>query len=131
MIDDAAQEFPRFDERRCGRSYRYAYTLALGSEGPNALLNGSQLYKHDLEDGTREVHDFGIGRVPGEFVFVPRDDDAGESDGWLMGYVINIDSNTTDLVILNADDFSGEAQAVMSIPQRIPPGFHGNWLPDV
>ena len=131
MIDDAPQEFPRFDERLCGQSYRYAYTLALGAGGPSALLNGSQLYKHDLESGAREVHDFGAGQVPGEFVFVPRHADAAENDGWLMGYVINVAADTTDLVILNADDFTGKPQAVVSIPQRIPPGFHGNWIPDV
>ena len=131
MIDDAAQEFPRFDERRCGKSYRYAYTLALGQGGPNALLNGSQLYKHDLESGSRQVRDFGAGYVPAEFVFVPRHENASESEGWLIGYVINSETDTTDLVILNADDFNGEPQAVVHIPQRIPPGFHGNWIPDV
>lgn len=130
LIDQAAQEFPRFDERRCGRAYRYAYTLALGDDGPNALLNATKLYKHDLETGRREVHDFGSGRVPGEFVFVPRSTGAAEDAGWLMGYVINPAANETELVILNADDFSGEAQAVITIPQRIPPGFHGNWIAD-
>ena len=131
VLDRAAQEFPRFDERRCGRPYRYAYTLALGDDGPHTLLNASQLYKHDLETGKREVHDFGAGRVPGEFVFVPRSPDAAESDGWLLGYVIDPAADRTDLVILRADDFTGEPQAVITIPQRIPPGFHGNWIPDL
>ena len=131
MLDEAPQEFPRFDERRCTQSYRYAYTLALGAGGPNALLNGSQLYKHDMETGKREIRDFGAGCVPGEFVFVPRSPEADESNGWLMGYVIDADAKTSEFVILNADDFSGEPQAVITIPQRIPPGFHGNWIPDV
>ena len=30
----------------------------------------------------------------------------------------------------NARNFAGPAQATITIPQRIPPGFHGNWLPD-
>lgn len=131
VIDTASQEFPRFDERRCGRPYRYAYAVGLGEDGPNALLNASKIFRHDLESGAREERDFGPGRVPGEFVFVPRAADAPESDGWLMGYVTDPAADETRLVILRADDFCGEPQAVITIPQRIPPGFHGNWIPDV
>ena len=28
VIDDEGQEFPRIDERRTGKAYRYAYTMA-------------------------------------------------------------------------------------------------------
>jgi carotenoid cleavage dioxygenase len=34
------------------------------------------------------------------------------------------------LHILNADDLEGEAQAVIELPQRVPAGFHGNWVAD-
>jgi 8'-apo-carotenoid 13,14-cleaving dioxygenase len=34
------------------------------------------------------------------------------------------------LHILNAEDVEGEAQAVIDLPQRVPAGFHGNWVPD-
>jgi NADPH-dependent 2,4-dienoyl-CoA reductase/sulfur reductase-like enzyme len=33
-----------------------------------------------------------------------------------------------DLVILNAQDFTGSPAASITIPHRIPPGFHGNWV---
>ena len=85
-------------------------------------------FKHDLESGTREVHDFGAGHVPGEFVFVPRAHAKAEDDGWLMGYVVNTAAETTDLVVLDAQNFAGTPQAVVHIPHRIPPGFHGNWV---
>ncbi|MFC5796823.1 carotenoid oxygenase family protein [Sphingopyxis terrae] len=32
--------------------------------------------------------------------------------------------------MLNADDFTGAPQAVIHLPHRIPPGFHGNWVAD-
>lgn len=125
VIDAQSQEFPRPDERFIGKHYRYAFTMALrGFDG-----NGdTRLIKHDLVAGTREIHDFGLGRHPGEFAFIPRADDAPEGDGWLMGYVVNMNDDTTDLVILDATNFSGEPQAVIHIPHRIPPGFHGNWV---
>lgn len=129
IIDEAPQEFPRPDERRIGQPYRYAYTVALPAHGDPGFLGDPRLFKHDLGTGTRQVHNFGPGRMPGEFVFVPAHESAGEDEGWLIGYVIDIASDTTDLVILNAQDFTGPPVASISLPHRIPPGFHGNWIP--
>jgi 8'-apo-carotenoid 13,14-cleaving dioxygenase len=127
VVDASAQEFPRPDERRFGLPYRYAYAIAI-QDGTTAFGTGTCLYKHDLEAGTRESHQFGAGRHPGEFVFVPRAQDSAEDEGWLVGLVINLESETTDLVIIDARDFEGEPVASVRIPHRVPPGFHGNWL---
>ena len=128
VIDPSPQEFPRPNEALTGRPYRYAYTLALPEGGNPAFLDAPQLYKHDLQAGTRQVHDFGAGQVAGEFVFVSRAGAAAEDDGWLMGFVIDKDRDTTDLVILDAARFEAPPQARITIPHRIPPGFHGNWI---
>jgi carotenoid cleavage dioxygenase len=127
VLDPDPQEFPRPDERRFGRPYRYAWCMALPVR--EEFVGATRLYKHDLETGTRQVHDFGAKRYPGEFVFVPAHADAAEDEGWLIGLVIDLNDETTELVILNADDFESEAQARVKIPHRIPPGFHGNWVP--
>ncbi len=125
IIDVQSQEFPRPDERFISKPYRYAFCIALkGFEGDG----DTRLFKHDLHAGTRETHDFGRGRHPGEFVFIPRAADAAEGDGWLMGYVIDRNTETTDLVILDATDFESAPVATIQIPHRIPPGFHGNWV---
>lgn len=128
VIDADSQEFPRPNELLIGKPYRYAYTMALPKGGDPSFLANTRLYKHDLETGLRETHEFGTDNVPGEFVFVPRPNATAEDDGWLMGYVVNVATDTTEFVILNAADFSGEPQAVVHIPHRIPPGFHGNWV---
>lgn len=129
VIDAAPQEFPRPDERLTGKPYRYAYTMALPEDRDPAFLGDSRLYKHDLEKRTREVHDFGQGKMPGEFVFVPANATSGEDEGWLLGFVIDTNTETTDFVILNARDFAGAPVATVTIPHRIPPGFHGNFIP--
>ncbi len=126
-IDASPQEFPRPDERFFGQPYRYAWSLGL--PGQDAFLGEAPIYRHDLQTGTRQAHDFGPGKVPGEFVFVPRSADAPEGDGWVMGYVIDAANETTDLVILDASDMNLPPVAAIHIPHRIPPGFHGNWLP--
>jgi 8'-apo-carotenoid 13,14-cleaving dioxygenase len=128
VIDNESQEFPRPDERFIGKSYRYAFTTALPKDHLFQHGADTRLFRHDLAEGTRQVHDFGPHRHPGEFVFVPRSDDAAEGDGWLMGLVINLANETTDYVILDALNFEGDAVAVVHIPHRIPPGFHGNWV---
>lgn len=128
VVDAAPQEFPRIDERRTGLPYRFAYTVALPDEDNPAFVEAQRLYKHDLAAGTRQVHDFGAGQVPGEFVFVPRNSAAAEDDGWLMGFVIDTARATTDLVILDAARFEQAPQARITIPHRVPPGFHGNWI---
>ena len=122
------QEFPRIDERHTGQPHRYVYALALPAERGEQFMLSSVLYRHDLETGTSQVHDFGPGHRPGEFVFTPRTPDAAEGDGWLIGLVIDMGAQTTDLVILDATDFEGPPVARVHLPHRVPPGFHGNWI---
>ena len=129
-LDSAPQEFPRVDERIFGQPYRYAWSMGLPTREVPGLLAEAPVYRHDLSAGTRTKHDFGPGRIPGEFVFVPRSAAAPEGEGWLMGYVIDTTRDTTDLVILDATDMAADPVAMVHIPHRIPPGFHGNWLPD-
>jgi carotenoid cleavage dioxygenase-like enzyme len=130
VIDATPQEFPRIDERRFGQSYRYAYTVSVPPDGNPQLAGATRLYKHDLETGSRRMHEFGDDHLPGEFVFVPATADAEEDEGWLVGFVINMADETTDFTILDARSFEAAPIATVRLPHRIPPGFHGNWFPD-
>ena len=128
-LDPAPQEFPRPDERFFGQPYRYAWSMALPDGGDPAFVNETKIIAHDLETGGKQVRDFGPGRFPGEFVFVPRSDDAPEGEGWLMGLVIDTVREATELVILDTHAFTGKPVATVHVPHRVPPGFHGNWIP--
>jgi len=61
-------------------------------------------------------------------VFLPARAKADEDEGWLIGFVIDEPSDTTDLVILDAHAFQGAPVATIRLPHHIPPGFHGNWI---
>ncbi|MEP2101550.1 MAG: carotenoid oxygenase family protein [Parasphingorhabdus sp.] len=128
ILNDRAQEFPRYDERLSTSDYRYIYSIALAGEPDQLDMAGNELFKHDLKTGEAAVRHFGDNRHPGEFVFVPRSADSAEDDGWLIGLVIDMNNETTELQILKANDFNGDPQAVIHVPHRIPPGFHGNWI---
>lgn len=123
-ISDRGHEFPRHDERRIGKMIRYGYTGGLADK-----LGIGPIYKHDLVKGTTEAHDEGAGRMFLEPVFVPRSADADEDDGWVLAYVYDAKSDTSDVVILAAQDFTAGPVATIHLPQRVPFGFHGNWVP--
>ncbi len=129
VIDATPQEFPRIDERRFGQSYRFVYTVSVSPDGNPQLAGATKLYKHDLETGTRLMHEFGDDHLPGEFVFVPATGDADEDEGWLVGFVINMADESTEFVMLDARSFEAAPVATVRLPHRIPPGFHGNWFP--
>ena len=131
VVDASPQEFPRPDERLLGQPYRYAYSAGLQPDGAGEFVGASHLIRHDLHTGARDLHDFGPGCHVGEFVFEPKHAGAGETAGWLMGLVVNAATQTTDFVILDADNFGGPPQAVVTLPHRVPAGFHGNWVPTV
>jgi carotenoid cleavage dioxygenase-like enzyme len=124
-LDDHSVELPRMDERRLGQPHRYGYAMAIG-EG---FLSGPAV-KYDLQTGATEVHDHGPGRATLEGVFVPRADGAGEDEGWHLAYVYDATTDTSDVVILAADDFTGDPVSTIHLPTRVPFGFHGNWVPD-
>lgn len=125
-LDPTGQEFPRPDERYFTRPYRYVWSMGLPADGDLEFVAAQPLYRHDLATGERIERNFGEGRIPGEFVFVPRNDAAAEGDGWVIGYVIDRIEHTTALEILDAT--SMESIASVQIPHIIPPGFHGNWI---
>jgi len=127
-LDAAAQEFPRPDERFFGQPYRYAWTMALPADPADRFVGATALYMHDVVAGTRAVHDFGPRRHPGEFVFVPETPDAPEGEGWLIGFVVDLNDDSTDLVVIDARRFAEAPVASIRLPHRVPPGFHGNWI---
>jgi carotenoid cleavage dioxygenase len=116
QLDDLGVEFPRIDDRLAGLNARYSVAV-----GDNSWV------RYDLTTGAAQRHELGSGG-PGEAVFVPGTGPADESNGWYLGYVYDPERNGSDLVILDAADFSGEPVARIVLPQRVPYGFHGNWI---
>ena len=125
-LDDRGQEFPRIDERRTGRIHRFGYGTAVG-EG----LAFGALLKHDLVRGTGEIHHEGPHRAFSEPVFVPAHADAEEDEGFVLATVFDAGSGRSEVVVLDARNFTDEPLARIHLPDRVPFGFHGSFLPAV
>jgi carotenoid cleavage dioxygenase len=122
-LDDRSVELPRCDDRRSGNPYRFGYAIERDdNDARGALL------KYDLRDGTHTRHDFGLGRYAAEPTFIPGD--AGEDAGWLACFVYDAREDSSEFVLLDASDIAAHPVARVALPQRVPHGFHGNWIDD-
>jgi carotenoid cleavage dioxygenase len=124
-LDDLAGEFPRFDERRAGLSYRHGW-FAGNRRRPGGT--GFDTIAHiDLKTGRRADFALPDGDFTSEPVFVPRHADAAEGEGWVVALIYRGAEDRSDFVVLDAQDVAAGPVALAKIPRRVPHGFHGNW----
>lgn len=126
-LDDTPTEFPRIHPELEGRPYRFAYSAFFAEDpDPSATVLAGWL-KYDLEKGSVTRRPLPDGVNGGEPVFVPDPDGLAEDDGWVLAYAG--DRERAWLYVFNAQDFDGEPQCRIEIPERVPFGFHGDWFP--
>ncbi|SHL19234.1 carotenoid cleavage dioxygenase [Pseudonocardia thermophila] len=125
QLADRSVEFPTVDDTRVGRRARYRYAVA---EDPG---NRSAIVKYDDELGTVTAHELGTEVVGGEAVFVPSSaPDRAEDDGWLLTLTTRRDGAGAQLLILDATNVAAKPVAAITLPRRVPAGFHGSWIDD-
>jgi len=123
VLSDEPLELPRINYgAHNGRPYRYAYGVGAADRIGRDFLD--QLVKVDVSTGAattwREK-----GRYPGEPVFVPAPDAAGEDDGVVLSVVLDASSARSFLLVLDGPTFTELARA--EVPHAIPFGFHGQF----
>lgn len=124
-------EFPRVNDAYDALPTRYVYiptitdTLKL-PDPPSASFN--TICRVDTDTGDVLRHDFG-NRLGGEPVFIPRPGGTGEGDGYLAVFAYDPATETSDFVLLDAAHVNADPVAVIRLPQRVPQGLHGTWIP--
>lgn len=128
-LDDLAIEFPRVREDRTGLRHRFGYATITRDQGGG--LSGAGLVRYDLETGGREIYEE-EGWLPGEAVFVPADPRPGsaEGEGWLLAYLHDRGCGPSVLGVFDASRITKGPIARVRLPQRVPFGFHGSWIPE-
>jgi carotenoid cleavage dioxygenase-like enzyme len=119
-LDDFPVEFPRINEARTGRAYRYGYAVHNAPEG------GGTFVKYDLRTGVSLRRELPLAKVPAEPVFIAAQDARSEDAGWLVSYVYDAARDASDLLVMDARDM--QTVATVELPQRVPFGFHGAWI---
>ena len=125
-IDDRDSEFPRFDERRTGRSYRHGWFAADLRNTQSVKFNAIAYV--DAVSGKQSAYELSGGDMTSEPVFTPRSATAEEGDGWVTAVVWRAAENRSDLLVFNALDLAAGPIATAKMPRRVPFGFHGNWV---
>jgi len=128
-LDEESHGFPRVDDRVVGLPYRYTWaTCASPGSDSKGIDAAGAVRRYDMRDGSSLLHDFGPEGVPGEFVFVPARQGAGEDEGWAMGFVYDRSRDESELVLLDASRPQAAPVARVQLPVRVPHGFHGSWI---
>jgi carotenoid cleavage dioxygenase len=127
QLDDLHVEFSRINDDLMGAPARYSYMIELAADAP--AVKGGGLLKYDLRTGGRERLPFPKGHVGYEASFVPRDGGAGEDDGYLVQFVTDEASLTTEFWITPAQALADGPVARVKLPQKVAPKFHGRWIP--
>ncbi|MEU6497759.1 carotenoid oxygenase family protein [Streptomyces sp. NPDC046984] len=138
LISQHRVEFPRIDPALTGRPHRYGWFAGFNAHGlmitddvernPADGFGTGPMIKVDTRTGDTKTHDYGPGRVTMEPAFVPRPDAVSEDDGWILSVVHDANINRAELVVLDAADITAAPIARVHLPNRVPFGFHGNWI---
>jgi len=128
LFDERYADFPKVDDRMAGLKSRYGYAASFLNAGAPKL--GSEVIKYDLEKNTSEVHDLGSNATCQEPSFAPKRPDSPEGEGYVLVYSYDNVEDSSSLVIIDSENFSGPPIGTVKLPQRVPFGAHGNWIPN-
>ena len=125
---DRPMEFPRVDDRSIAAGHRQVATTVKG--GSRALPTGDAdtLGWFDADTDSFVIWDAGNLSV-GEQCFVPVPGDPDPTRGWWLCVATDRTDLISRLLVIPAADPAAGPVATIHLPQRVPAGLHGAWLP--
>jgi carotenoid cleavage dioxygenase len=131
-VNQLAVDFPRPNEALLGAKHRYGYFMGSFVVPGAGGAGGNVAVKHDYLTGTTQQQ---LGSPEGGFnvgepLFVARSGASREDDGYVLVIYRHGQTRTSQLLILDAQNFDAEPIARVLIPCWIPTSVHGNWIPD-
>ncbi|XP_057737840.1 carotenoid 9,10(9',10')-cleavage dioxygenase-like [Arachis stenosperma] len=138
-------DFPVLNESFIGVKNKYAYTqvvdlnASFSADMPKYGGLAKLYFEEQLSSKEKiiktEYHAFessnvfctGLAFVPKEKGGIEMKEE--EDDGWIIAFVHNEDTNLSQVHIIDGKKLSGEAVAKITLPCRVPYGFHGAFMP--
>jgi len=122
-LDDRVLEFGVFNQRYAGLPYRYAYSTI--AKPGWFLFTG--FVKHDLQTGQSWRVDLAEGRYGSEAPFAPRVGAKDEDDGYLVSFIIDENTQSSECVLIDAKRFEDGPVVRIALPHKICSGTHAVW----
>ena len=122
-ICDQILEFGMINGRFGGRKYRYGYSTV--PEPGWFLFRG--FVKHDLETGQTWEYMLPPGVYASEAPFAPRVGATEEDDGYLVSFLINEATGTSECVLIDARRLEDGPVCRIALPHKICSGTHAFW----
>ncbi len=122
-LDEAIMEFGMINARFAGRKYRYGYSTV--SKPGWFLFTG--FVKNDLTTGERWIWDLALGRYASEAPFAPRVGATAEDDGYLVSFVTDENTGTSECLVLDAAHIPDGPVCRIALPHKICSGTHAYW----
>lgn len=85
-------------------------------------------WRRTVQRGTCQTYHEGPNRWWSEAPFAPNDGWQAEDDGYLVGFVWDGDAQKSKVVVMNAADIAAGPLCRITLPQRVPNGFHATWV---
>ncbi|CAM0954752.1 unnamed protein product [Alopecurus aequalis] len=145
---EVALEFPVINDKYVGLCNKYAYAQVVDSPasfagGPGTVRpkfggfakifldeRGDETTRDKVKEDLIKVdyHHLDRNQFCSGATFVPKVNGANEDDGWIISYVHDEGTNKSEVHIINTRRFGRGPIAKITLPQRVPYGFHGAFI---
>ncbi|KAI3687762.1 hypothetical protein L1987_81465 [Smallanthus sonchifolius] len=132
-----SMDFPMINESFTGlkSKYGYAQTVDLDASSFSGMPKYGGLVKLYLGDVKQEDyvkmehHKLPKNTFCTGATFVAKPGGIEEDDGWVITFVHDEQLNISRVIIVDAKNFTSEPVAIITLPSRVPYGFHGAFMP--
>ncbi len=133
LLDDSVNsEFPSINASKLGQKTRYSWNILMSRNHRPEEPRFSGLVRHDLQAGSCQTYQEGPNRWWSEASFAAREramqGGSSEDDGYLVGFVWNAETQQSQAYVTDARDISRGPMCRITLPQRVPHGFHATWV---
>ena len=136
-LGELAGEFPCINPNYVGEKAEFAYTVVDGFMGrlkqwtyPPIGIVYNSLAKYDLGSGSVvDKWDCDQGLYIYEPEFVPKVDSKSEDEGFLVLFCTDAIKDKSYFCILDAQNLRNGPLSLIEVPQKIPSGLHGQFIP--
>lgn len=122
-LSDRFLEFGMINAHYWGKPYRYSYNML--AHPKHFLFDG--IVRYDHSSSAMQEYRFGENRFGSESPMAPAVDAAAEDDGYVVSFVSDMNTDSSECIVLDARDIARGPVARIKLPHRISSGTHACW----